>query len=178
MEAFQFFASARERQHPRPFAKAAEVGADRHDGSHRQACRGHGERWLTGIVAGAALILAAGTASAAPGNVQAGKRDFGRCAACHSLEKGVNLFGPSLHCIVGRRAGSAPNYPYSKSIRELGAKGVHWNAAHLFGYLNNPRRYLEKQLGKSSIHNKMTMKFHSSNFRNDVIAYLAANACR
>ncbi len=134
-------------------------------------------RYLSGVLAGAAIILAAGTASAGPGNAMVGKHDFGRCGVCHSIKKGVNKFGPSLHCIVGRRAAAAANYHYSKSLQKLGAKGVRWNRANLFGYLNDPRAYLEKKLGESSINNKMTMQFHGKTFRQDVIAYLAAHAC-
>jgi cytochrome c len=160
-----------------PFFATAEPDAGRRDAG-QDRIRRHGERrLLTGLVASAALILMAGTASAGPGNVQAGKHDFGRCGACHSIQRGVNRFGPSLHCIVGRRAATAPNYHYSNSLQALGAKGVRWNKANLFDYLNNPRVYLEKKLGKSSIHNKMTMKFHGKTFRRDVIAYLAAHAC-
>ena len=37
---------------------------------------------------------------------------FNQCKICHSLEAGKNLVGPSLHGVIGRKAGSVPGYAY------------------------------------------------------------------
>ena len=38
-----------------------------------------------------------------------GRVVYRRCQACHSLEAGRTLIGPSLAGVVGRHAGSVPN---------------------------------------------------------------------
>jgi hypothetical protein len=39
------------------------------------------------------------------------------CRTCHTLEEGDNRLGPSLHKIIGRKAGSLPNYRYSNAMK-------------------------------------------------------------
>jgi nitrite reductase (NO-forming) len=51
------------------------------------------------------------TPSASPasgGDPVAGRLVFRKCQACHSLEPGKNILGPSLAGIVGRKAGAEP----------------------------------------------------------------------
>src|SRR6266436_3684027 len=38
------------------------------------------------------------------------------CRTCHTLGEGDNRLGPSLHNIIGRKAGSLPNYNYSSAM--------------------------------------------------------------
>jgi cytochrome c len=42
------------------------------------------------------------------------------CRTCHSVKEGDNRLGPNLNKIVGRKAGSLPNYNYSSSMKEAG----------------------------------------------------------
>jgi cytochrome c len=39
------------------------------------------------------------------------------CRTCHALREGDNRLGPNLHKIIGRRAGSLPNYGYSSAMK-------------------------------------------------------------
>jgi cytochrome c len=131
----------------------------------------------------ALAVLLVGPARAAAddapkGDAAKGKKYFVRCSACHTLKKGRNRTGPSLHCIVGRTAGTAPKYRYSKSMKALGKTGFKWTEAHLFDYLENPRAFLKKQLETDRVHNKMVNRFKRKQFRRDVIAYLKAEACK
>jgi cytochrome c2 len=59
----------------------------------------------------------------APGNPEAGKQVFLVCTACHSLAPGQNMVGPSLHGLIGRRAGTAPGFQYSAANK---ASGLIW----------------------------------------------------
>ncbi len=43
-----------------------------------------------------------------------------RCIACHSMESSKNSFGPSLHGVLGRKAGSLPRYSYSEAMKKAG----------------------------------------------------------
>lgn len=45
---------------------------------------------------------------------------FMQCVACHSVEPGKNGVGPSLHGVVGRKAGTLPGYAYSDALKTWG----------------------------------------------------------
>jgi len=40
------------------------------------------------------------------------------CRACHMVKEGDNRLGPNLHKIVGRKAGSLPDYAFSNAMKE------------------------------------------------------------
>lgn len=61
------------------------------------------------------------------------------CSVCHSTEAGKNKIGPSLAGVVGRKAGSAPNYNYSDANKN---SGVTWDEATLEKYLVDPRKFI------------------------------------
>jgi cytochrome c len=78
--------------------------------------------WFTGLaVAGAAAVavcLGAG-ASRAAGDAEKGKAAFiKQCVICHTIDKGdPNLFGPNLSGIVGKKAGTVPEFAYSRPFK-------------------------------------------------------------
>lgn len=85
--------------------------------------------------AGAVVVLLAGAVGAAPptGDAAHGKRVYERCAACHSLER--HRTGPK-HCgLMGRRAGGAPGFDYSKAMVE---SKIVWNRETLDRFLKAP----------------------------------------
>src|SRR5262249_44162792 len=47
------------------------------------------------------------------GDAAAGRQVFRKCQACHSMEPGKNMLGPSLAGLLGRKAGSESGYNYS-----------------------------------------------------------------
>lgn len=71
------------------------------------------------------------------GDAAAGQRVFVQCQTCHSVEAGQNRIGPSLHGVVGHRAGTVAGYTYSPANRD---SGITWSAEKLFQYLENPQR--------------------------------------
>ena len=86
------------------------------------------------------FALAAAVALALPAAAQdmaAGKTSFGKCRACHSLEKDKNEIGPTLHGMFGRKAGEVPKYNYSSANK---SSGIVWNDESLFTYLENPQK--------------------------------------
>lgn len=72
------------------------------------------------------------------GDAAAGADVFkSECAECHSPKEGRNKKGPSLFGIVGRAAGTAPDYHYSDALKQ-----AHWTwtTDKLHGYLSQPAR--------------------------------------
>ncbi len=45
---------------------------------------------------------------------------FAQCISCHSVKPGVNGVGPSLHGVIGRKAGTLPGYAYSDALKTWG----------------------------------------------------------
>lgn len=70
------------------------------------------------------------------GSPTRGKKIFRQCTSCHVLEAGQAMIGPSLHAIVGRKAGSEANFRYSTANKN---SGLVWTEQVLFDYLENPR---------------------------------------
>ncbi len=92
---------------------------------------------LGGLVVAGTVFLGAVSAQAA-GDADAGKKLFTqKCGICHSPEKGTNKIGPSLYGVVGRKAGSLPDYTYSDAMKNANRT---WDAATLDDYLTNPRQ--------------------------------------
>ena len=54
---------------------------------------------------------------------------------CHSTKEGDNRFGPNLHRIIGRKAGSLANYEYSSAMR---AANFVWDEETLERFIANP----------------------------------------
>lgn len=92
------------------------------------------------------LVLAGLTAHAGGaeeiGDAARGLTLFERqCKACHQIGEGaVNRVGPRLNGIFGRRAGSLPDFKYSRSITRMGADGLTWTLETLDAYIDNPKR--------------------------------------
>ncbi len=74
-------------------------------------------------------------ASADPGK---GAKVFGKCKACHRVEKGVNATGPSLYGVVGRPVASIEGFGYSGALKGLGGT---WEPARLNEFLSGPKAY-------------------------------------
>jgi cytochrome c len=129
------------------------------------------------LLAGILLIgiLLAGTLPVAPAHAQdaaKGKAQFGQCSACHSLKAGRQGIGPSLHGLFGRAAAAEPKYRYSPALKDAGKNGLIWTEDSLMAYLADPSGFLKKYLKKTSVTNKMPVKFPSPELRRNVIAFL------
>ncbi len=57
------------------------------------------------------------------------------CRTCHTINEGDNRLGPSLFKILGRHAGSLPNYSYSSAMKNA---GFVWDEATLARFIANP----------------------------------------
>ena len=74
-------------------------------------------------------------------NLSDGKKVFKKCAACHSIDKGgANKIGPALYNVIGRQAGSLPDYKYSKGMIAYAKK---WTPQEMDGFLENPKGWVK-----------------------------------
>lgn len=80
--------------------------------------------------------LSVSSAALADGDVRRGAQVYRACVACHALEPGLHLSGPSLDGFMGRIAGTAEGFVrYSSGLRDA---DFFWNEAALDGWLNDP----------------------------------------
>lgn len=94
-------------------------------------------------IAIAALVsLAAGGVQAQ--DVEAGKKVFKKCAACHYADKEKNKIGPHLIGIVGRPAGAIEGFKYSKALKKKAEEGLVWTPEAITEYLKKPSAMIKK----------------------------------
>jgi cytochrome c len=107
-------------------------------------------------IAGSSL---ASVGSALNGDPAHGKTLYQGCQACHSVDD--NDLGPRHRGVVGRRAGSVPDYSYSPALRN---SGLTWDESTLDRWLTNPSALVPGT--------KMFFKIDDAQARADIIAYL------
>lgn len=82
----------------------------------------------------AAVLTAALSGPAA--HAQDGQTAYNNaCRTCHSLKPGDNRLGPTLHGVVGRKAGAVEGFAYSDSLKQ---SGIIWDEANLDAFIANP----------------------------------------
>ena len=90
------------------------------------------------IVIGIGMGMSVGATLAA--DIDAGKKVFRKCKACHTLKDGgKSAIGPNLYGVVGRNAAAVDGFKYSKAMKE---SGLVWDEATLTGYLTKPKEFL------------------------------------
>lgn len=90
------------------------------------------------IAFGLALSLSSVSASAA--DVKAGEKVFKKCKACHSLVAGKKKIGPSLHGVLGKKAGQVAKFKYSKAMKKA---DITWDDQSLDAFLTKPKKFLK-----------------------------------
>ena len=112
------------------------------------------------FILGAGLLLGH-VAPAAAQSVARGKTIFESvCGACHSLD--ANRVGPALRGVLGRPAGTAPDFAYSVA---LGRARHTWDRTKINAWLSNPEKLVPGQA--------MNFQMEQAKDRADVVAYLA-----
>lgn len=93
----------------------------------------------------AAETAAAGTVPADQAGQEAAPADPGavlfekRCAQCHSLARGKNGNGPSLHGVINRPAASEPGFKYSRAMRQMATEdSLNWSEEYLAAFVAQP----------------------------------------
>jgi cytochrome c len=137
---------------------------------------------MKGISFGLGLLFAGVlpfAAAEAQGSAEDGEAVFRKCMACHRVgPEAKNLTGPVLNNVLGRPAGTVPEFAYSDLNKAAGANGLVWTEALIFTYLEDPNAFLKKFLtdkGKPDLAvgaTRMVFKLADEKDRQDVIAYL------
>jgi cytochrome c len=86
------------------------------------------------------------------------------CRTCHMVKEGDNRLGPNLYKIVGRKAGSLPNYAFSSAMKDA---DLVWDEEKLDRFIANPDQVVP---GNSM---KPFGGLSSSDDRKKIIAFLA-----
>jgi cytochrome c2 len=108
------------------------------------------------------LLLGLGATAAQAQTPPDGKTLFRRrCGTCHSTEPGLNLAGPSLAGLIGRKVATVTGAIYSPAMKGHG--GV-WTVANLDKYLADPQAVVP---GTS-----MTFALPDEAERKTILAYL------
>ena len=110
-----------------------------------------------------ALLAGSAVVANAAGDAKAGAAVFGRCAVCHTNDKGGgDGLGPNLFGIVGRKAATRPGFAYSPPMRK---SGLVWTDVNLTKWVAGPARLVP---GTKMAFAGITSKKQQA----DVVAYL------
>jgi len=108
-------------------------------------------------------------------DVDAGKKVFKKCQACHKIGEGAkNSTGPVLTNVIGRTAGTYEGYKYSKTLKAAKEAGLVWDTDNLASYIENPKNYMKALLNNKKAKPKMSFKLKDAQKRADVVAYVAS----
>lgn len=121
--------------------------------------------FLISALSGMACLLASPSALPQGAEASSGQQAFNNaCRTCHVVREGDNRLGPNLHRIVGRKAGSLPDYAFSGAMKEA---GFVWDEEKLDRFMANPDEFVP---GNSM---KPYGGLASSEERKKIIGYLA-----
>ncbi len=116
---------------------------------------------LRGLVCATTLASMA-VAARADGDAARGEMTFEQCAACHTLQRGINNVGPSLFGIFDRKAGEVADFRYSPALKR---SGITWTPQALNDFIADPQKAVPG--------NRMPFAgLPDSGDRADLIAYL------
>lgn len=138
----------------------AQVGLADFGDSHLHA--GSLTDGTTAAAPSVALVTAAVTTD--NGDVENVRCVFQKFQACHTLEPGKTLVGPSLAKLIGRHAGLLEGFDYSDAMKKA---SIVWGAATPDAYLADPQKVVPGN-------HIPFLGLKSETDRHDVVALLAA----
>ena len=94
-------------------------------------------RLVLGSFVCATALAGLAVAARADGDAARGEKTFEQCAACHTLERGVNNVGPSLFGIFERKAAEVGDFRYSPALKR---SGIVWTPQSLNDFIADPQK--------------------------------------
>lgn len=128
---------------------------------------------IAGVIAVPGFAFAQGS-----GDAEAGEKGFKKCKSCHMIASDSETIvkggktGPNLYGVVGRTAGTAEGFKYSKDLVAAGEAGLVWDEEKIVAFTMDPKKFLQEFLGDSKAKSKMTFKLKKGG--EDIFAYLAS----
>jgi cytochrome c len=128
----------------------------------------------------ALVVLGLGSVPAfAAGDAAAGEKTFKQCQTCHVIQAADGTLlagkaghtGPNLFGVIGRKAGSYPDFKYGDSMIAAGEKGLMWNEADFTKYTQDPTAFLKEYTGDPKARGKMQFKLKKPEDAANVWAY-------
>jgi cytochrome c len=120
----------------------------------------------------------------AEGDIEAGKKVFNQCQTCHVVvnDAGETLAGkkaktgPNLYAVIGRTAGTYPDFKYGDDMIAAGAAGLVWDEALITEYVQDPTGFLKTRLDDKGAKGMMSFKLKKPEDAANVAAFLASLA--
>ncbi len=140
------------------------------------------KKTLTTLALTALFAMPALAESHAAGDAEAGAKVFNQCQTCHVVmnEAGEVLAGkkaktgPNLYGIIGRAAGTYPEFKYGDDMIAAGAAGLIWDEAKIAAYVQDPSGFLKETLADKSAKGMMMFKLKKPEDAANVAAFLAS----
>ena len=128
------------------------------------------------------ILAASAGAALAEGDAEAGKKIFNQCQTCHvvaapdgTILAGKNAkTGPNLYGVVGRQAGTYPDFKYGESMVEAGTKGLVWDQVKMVEYVANPTKFLKTTLDNPKAKGNMAFNLKKPKDAENVVAFIAS----
>ncbi len=121
-----------------------------------------------------AFSIAAFATPVSAGDAALGEQVFRKCRSCHKIgEDAKNASGPVLNEVIGRVAGTFPDFKYGDDLVAAGAAGLVWDETNVQDYIADPRAFLRTFLDDPSARAKMSFKLRKEEDRENIAAYLA-----
>ncbi|TDE37520.1 c-type cytochrome [Antarcticimicrobium sediminis] len=128
-----------------------------------------------------AIVGLLATPVLAEGDAAKGEKVFNKCKACHMIvsDSGETIVkggktGPNLFGVIGRTAGTYPDFKYGKDIVAAGEAGLVWDEDTFEEYVQDPRKFLRHHLDDKKAKSMMSFKLKKGG--EDVYAYLVSVA--
>jgi cytochrome c len=96
---------------------------------------GHAVRWAGFALIAGSFVTVAAFAQTAPSATDPQVAYNNHCRTCHSAAPGDNRLGPSLHGVMGRKAGSVEGFAYSPGFKTT---DLVWDDANMDQFIANP----------------------------------------
>jgi cytochrome c len=117
------------------------------------------------LIQGLVVLAMVNAGAAYAQDAKRGQKLFDECAACHSSDRAAkDTVGPSLHGVVGRKAGEGTEFRYSPAMKR---SGLTWSTDTLNTFISDPQKLVPG--------NRMPYSgLPDAKDRADLIAYLQA----
>jgi cytochrome c len=96
---------------------------------------GYALRWTGFALMAGSFVAVASLAQTAPSGTDPQVAYNNHCRTCHSAEPGDNRLGPSLHGVMGRKAGSVEGFAYSPGFKTT---DLVWDDGNMDKFIENP----------------------------------------